>query len=152
DHGGGYTSLYGHLEAIDVTVGATVIAGQKIGSAGSTGRSTGRHLHFESRKDNVPYAPAPEMRPLPADIVPPVEEPPIDEPSVEEPEPPVNDDLTPLLIELGKAQLEAHRRRMLYEAAQADWFEATARVDALTLQLVALSQETLTIVEKEQAA
>jgi len=53
DHGGGMESLYGHLSGISVKVGYPVIAGTKIGSCGSTGNSTGPHLHFEIRKNGA---------------------------------------------------------------------------------------------------
>lgn len=51
DHGHGYKTLYGHLKQVLVRPGQSVRAGEKIGLVGSTGRSTGPHLHFELRKD-----------------------------------------------------------------------------------------------------
>jgi len=48
-HGNGFSTLYGHLSAIDVTVNQPVQQGQQIGAEGSTGFSTGPHLHFEIR-------------------------------------------------------------------------------------------------------
>jgi len=47
DHGNGYRTLYGHLQAIYVVPGQTVGRGSAVGKMGSTGRSTGTHLHFE---------------------------------------------------------------------------------------------------------
>ena len=51
DHGNGYSTRYGHLSEIDVKVGQQVKIGQIIGRVGSTGRSTGPHLHYETRID-----------------------------------------------------------------------------------------------------
>ena len=46
-HKKGYKTLYGHLSKIGVTKGQRVVAGEKIGEIGSTGRSSGPHLHYE---------------------------------------------------------------------------------------------------------
>jgi murein DD-endopeptidase MepM/ murein hydrolase activator NlpD len=50
DHGNGYVTLYGHLSVIQVVVGQRVKRGDVLGQMGSTGRSTGTHLHFEIRQ------------------------------------------------------------------------------------------------------
>ena len=56
-HGDGFTTLYGHLSSFMVSSGQWVNQGQQIGVMGSTGWSTGTHLHFEIRKNNSPQNP-----------------------------------------------------------------------------------------------
>ena len=62
DHGNGLISRYAHASRLDVKEGDLVVRGQKIAEIGSTGRSTGPHLHFEVRLNGVPQNPARFLR------------------------------------------------------------------------------------------
>jgi len=55
DHGGGVRAVYGHLSKIEVKAGDVVKAGQQIGLVGSTGNSSGPHLHLEARISPFKY-------------------------------------------------------------------------------------------------
>jgi murein DD-endopeptidase MepM/ murein hydrolase activator NlpD len=57
DHGNGLTTRFGHLARFAVYPGQHVAAGDTVGFVGSTGRSTGAHLHYETRIDGVPVDP-----------------------------------------------------------------------------------------------
>jgi murein DD-endopeptidase MepM/ murein hydrolase activator NlpD len=57
DHGNGLKTRYGHLSKIDVNVGDSIARGQIMGFVGSTGRSTGPHLHYELRLNDRPINP-----------------------------------------------------------------------------------------------
>ncbi|HIK17435.1 MAG TPA: peptidoglycan DD-metalloendopeptidase family protein [Leptolyngbyaceae cyanobacterium M33_DOE_097] len=61
DHGSGITTLYGHASKLYVTEGQNVQRGQTVAAVGSTGLSTGPHLHFEVRKQGEPVNPAPYL-------------------------------------------------------------------------------------------
>ncbi len=61
DHGNGYTTLYAHNSAFTVRVGDLVRAGQQVAKAGSTGRSTGPHIHFEVHVNGVAVNPLPYL-------------------------------------------------------------------------------------------
>jgi len=58
-HGNGFETLYGHLSKIGVRVGMKIQIGQQIGNIGSTGRSTGPHLHYEVRRNGRQINPEP---------------------------------------------------------------------------------------------
>ena len=62
DHGRGITTRYGHMSAVLVHEGDHVTRGEQIGRMGSTGRSTGNHLHYEVRIDGRPVNPIPFMK------------------------------------------------------------------------------------------
>jgi len=62
DHGNGLSTLYGHMQAIYVKPGDRVARGQIVGKMGSTGRSTGTHLHFEVRNGGVTVNPLPYVK------------------------------------------------------------------------------------------
>ncbi len=62
DHGNGFATRYGHLSEIEVTVGQSIRIGQTIGRLGTTGRSTGPHLHYETRIDGEAVDPQKFLR------------------------------------------------------------------------------------------
>lgn len=68
DHGNGISTRYGHLSRIDVMAGQSVKRGEHLGLVGSTGRSTGPHLHYEVRINGEPTNPVPY---LPRAVAPP---------------------------------------------------------------------------------
>jgi len=61
DHGGGLSTRYGHVSRILVKPGDLVLPGQEIATVGSTGRSTGPHVHFEILRDGTPVQPGPYL-------------------------------------------------------------------------------------------
>ncbi len=62
DDGGGTTTVYGHASKLSVKAGQSIKRGEYIGNVGSTGWSTGPHLHFEVRKNGRPVDPTPYLR------------------------------------------------------------------------------------------
>ena len=68
DHGNGLTTRYGHLSKIEIQVGDPVSRGQLIGLVGSTGRSTGPHLHYELRLNDKSINPRLLLPPEPTEI------------------------------------------------------------------------------------
>jgi murein DD-endopeptidase MepM/ murein hydrolase activator NlpD len=68
DHGNGLTTYYGHMSKIEAAAGETITRGQLLGYVGSTGRSTGPHLHFEVRLNDKPINPRHFLPPEPADL------------------------------------------------------------------------------------
>jgi murein DD-endopeptidase MepM/ murein hydrolase activator NlpD len=68
DHGNGLTTRYGHLSEIEVQVGDTITRGQLIGLIGTTGRSTGPHLHYELRLNDKAINPRRFLPPEPVEL------------------------------------------------------------------------------------
>jgi len=68
DHGNGLTTRYGHLSKVETSTGDTITRGQLIGYVGSTGRSTGPHLHYELRLNERPINPRHFLPPEPVDL------------------------------------------------------------------------------------
>jgi len=69
DHGNGLITRYGHLSKLNVEIGDSITRGQLIGFIGSTGRSTGPHLHYELRLNDHPINPRRFLPPEPTDIM-----------------------------------------------------------------------------------
>ncbi len=69
DHGNGYHTWYAHLSKADVEVGAHVYKGELIGEVGSTGYSTGPHLHYQIMKNGVAVDPTPYLDGVPSNVI-----------------------------------------------------------------------------------
>ena len=63
DHGSGLSTAYAHMDSVSVRAGQSVQPGQKVGEVGSTGNSTGPHLHFELRRNGDPIDPLSQFGP-----------------------------------------------------------------------------------------
>jgi murein DD-endopeptidase MepM/ murein hydrolase activator NlpD len=71
DHGYGLTSLYAHLDTVEVREGEEVGQGQRIGTVGATGRVTGPHLHWGAAVREVQVDPSTLVPPMPDTVAPP---------------------------------------------------------------------------------
>jgi len=69
DHGNGYHTWYAHLSRADVTAGQTVYKGEHIAEVGSTGFSTGPHLHYQVMRNDAPVDPTPFLSGVPAQVL-----------------------------------------------------------------------------------
>jgi murein DD-endopeptidase MepM/ murein hydrolase activator NlpD len=69
DHGNGYHTWYAHLSRLDVTVGKRVAKGERIAAVGSTGASTGSHLHYQVMRDGEAVDPQPFLAGVPPKIL-----------------------------------------------------------------------------------
>jgi murein DD-endopeptidase MepM/ murein hydrolase activator NlpD len=69
DHGNGYHTWYCHLSRIAVSAGQAVEKGETIAAVGSTGESTGPHLHYQVMHDGVAIDPEPYLRGVPANVM-----------------------------------------------------------------------------------
>ncbi|MBV8244684.1 MAG: peptidoglycan DD-metalloendopeptidase family protein [Candidatus Eremiobacteraeota bacterium] len=69
DHGNGYHTWYAHLSSAGVSAGESVVKGQPIGLVGSTGFSTGPHLHYQIMLDGAPIDPTPYLDGVPPKVL-----------------------------------------------------------------------------------
>ena len=69
DHGNGYHTWYAHLSKVDVSVGQRVTKGEHIAEVGSTGFSTGPHLHYQVMLNNAAVDPTPYLEGVPAKVL-----------------------------------------------------------------------------------